>query len=390
MGLNISPAVVQAFIDSVFRVPYTGPGPMHGKIALGNIVCIYMDDMCVHSCDEYHADILEWCFMRLAKANVQVKLTKTFVGKESVALLGHNIDKDGLHMDPNKIKAISKMPPPVNPEGIKRFLGMAGYYRTFVKGFGQKVFLLTELTKKNTPWEWTAAHQAEFEDIKQCLTSAPILMLPRFNEPFTIRTDASDTGMGVVLTQMLDGVRRIVACASRKWTIHEINWDTRRKECFACLYGCRKFAEYLQGTHFTLETDHKNMLWIMNVGHETSPQLYRWAQEFSTLNFEIKHVSGCSLADADCLSRAPLVNVHDIHATNTWEGYQIRVVHDSTLSPTFAVMLSNADVGTDLMATTHTPFKVVAISTTDTPCRLHLNKRTGLKVLRNSQFTAVA
>jgi hypothetical protein len=214
-------------------------------MALGNIVECYMDDLIIHSNDEDHADILAWVLKKLWQCNIQVEPKKAFIARPSVHFLGHIMDKDGLHVNPEKTRALSAMPPPTDAAGVKRFLGMAGYYRRFVPNFGQRTASMTDLLQKTVAFDWTPTCQAEFEDVRDALSNAPVLALPRWDLPFIIRTDASKTGMGCLLCQIIDGVRRIIACVSRKWTVHERNWDVRRQEIFCSLYGCRKFAPYM-------------------------------------------------------------------------------------------------------------------------------------------------
>ena len=107
--------------------------------------------------------------------------------------------------------------------------------------YGTRTKQLTALLKKETVFEWTPARQAEFDDIKGALLKSPILLLPRWDLPFIVRTDASEHGMGGLLVQVIDGIRRIVTCCSRQFTGAECNWDVRRKECFASVYCMRKF-----------------------------------------------------------------------------------------------------------------------------------------------------
>ena len=146
-----------------------------------------------------------------------------------MAFLGHILDTDGLHVDPSKVEAISAMPSPTDVSSVRRFLGMSGYYRKFVPHYGTRTANLTDLLQKDLKFEWLPIHQQEFEDIRAVLSDAPILALPRWDLPFVIRTDASDIGIGGLLCQKIDGVRRIIAAVSRKWGKHKINWDVHRK-----------------------------------------------------------------------------------------------------------------------------------------------------------------
>jgi site-specific DNA-cytosine methylase len=176
--------------------------------------------------------------------------------------------------------------------------------------------------------------------------------------------------------QEIDGVRRIICCASRKYNCHECNYDVRRKECLCNVYAVRKFREYLQGNHFTLETDHRNLLWLSKVEPQTQ-QLYRWALELSTLDYTVKHVPGSSLKDADMLSRAPLPVAGDsVDEDEEWQQYQINAV-DTPNEPQYKVIALGFGIGCDVMATANTPFKVVGGCEVDPVAIQHFEQRTG-------------
>ena len=384
MGLNISPAIVQSFIDEVFRVRYDGPGSNHGKLA-HEFVEVYMDDLIIHSTREEHADLLVWVLKRLRVFNIQADAKKAFIARDSVKFLGHIVDRHGLHMDPEKIDGISKMPPPTDRTGIKRFLGCCGYYRKFIPDFGPRTARMTDLLQQTTKWLWSDKCQAEFEDLRSAMSKKPVLILPRWDLPFIVKTDASDDGMGCLLLQEIDGQRRIVEAASRKWTKHQYNWDVRRKEIFCSLYACRKFATYVQGCHFTLETDHRNMLWVQRVAH-TTPQLYRWALELSCLNFTTKHVPGRLMDDADAPSRAPIDVPVEHDERGEWKGYAM-ATGTTPATPTpmnevlepqpgYNVLLWGFGIGCDVMATANTPFTVVGGCETDDTLREYFDART--------------
>ena len=122
MGVCISPQIVQAFVDRIFRCKYDGPGKRHGCNA-SELVSAFYDDVCVYTDDEDHTDVLAWVLNRLHQCNVQVAPKKAHVGQPRICFLGHYLDKDGLHVDPAKVEAINAMEPPTDATGIKRFLG---------------------------------------------------------------------------------------------------------------------------------------------------------------------------------------------------------------------------------------------------------------------------
>ena len=127
------------------------------------------------------------------------KFSKCDFWLDKVHFLGHVVSKEGVSVDPVKIEAVSKWVTPTSVTEIRSFLGLAGYYRRFVKGFSTLAAPLTALTRKGKKYEWTEKYAKSFQELKDRLTSAPILTLPTENEDFVIYSDASRLGLGVVL-----------------------------------------------------------------------------------------------------------------------------------------------------------------------------------------------
>jgi hypothetical protein len=118
-----------------------------------------------------------------------------------VAFLGHAISAGGVSVDPGKVKDILNWMPPIVASEILSFLGLAGYYRRFIKDFSKISKPMTKLLEKNKAFEWTAECQASFEVLRKCLTSAPVLVLPDLTKKSDIYCDASHRGLGCVLMQ---------------------------------------------------------------------------------------------------------------------------------------------------------------------------------------------
>ncbi|KAL5581546.1 hypothetical protein UlMin_013988 [Ulmus minor] len=159
-------------------------------------------------------------FMDLMNRVFRAYLDKFFICEfwlDHVQFLGHAVSKDGISVDLAKIDAVSKWPTPTNVTEIRSFLGLAGYYRRFVEGFSTLAAPLTALTKKDRRYEWTDKCERSFQELKERLTSAPILVLPTNVTDFTVYCDASRIGLGAVLMQ--NG--RVIAYASRQLKIHE-------------------------------------------------------------------------------------------------------------------------------------------------------------------------
>ena len=289
-GMSNSPATFQRLMDAVFA-----------GLKWRNLL-VYIDDIIVFSSnfDEHLLDLKE-VFERMKKANLTFKASKCHILKAEVSYLGHIISKDGIRPDPDKIKAISAIPAPTNVELLRTFLGISGYYRKFVPNYSDICKPLYELTKSQTDFIWTQRHQQAFEQIKSILTSYPILAHPNYDYPFVIQTDASEHGLGAVLTQYIDGQEYVIMYISRVLQPCEKKWSIREKEALAILWAIQSFRSYVIGLRFKVETDHESLQWLLKA---TKPAwLVRWALELAEYDFEIVYRRGKANANADALSR---------------------------------------------------------------------------------------
>lgn len=161
---------------------------------------------------------------------------------------------------------------------------------------------MTRLLRNNVPWEWSREQQVAFDGIKRSLTTAPILARPNFDLPFVLQTDASDFGIGAVLTQEWNGLERVVAYASRTLSDTERKYSVSEKECLAVIWAVRKFRQYLEGFHFTVITDHSSLRWLHHLKNPTG-RLARWALDLLEYDFDIIHRKGAMHHVPDALSR---------------------------------------------------------------------------------------
>ncbi|CAB0035625.1 unnamed protein product, partial [Trichogramma brassicae] len=190
---------------------------------------------------------------------------------------------------------------------IKQFLGLAGYYRRFVKDFAKIAKPLTSLLKADTPWDWTDVQEEAFREIKQILSSAPLLQYPDFNRPFVVTTDASDFAIGGILSQGKIGNDLPIAYTSRSLTDAEVNYSTIEKELLGIVNAVQQFRPYLYRRKFQIVTDHKPLLWLHNLKSPTS-RLARWRERLHDFDYEMTHKPGRKNANADALSRNPVTS----------------------------------------------------------------------------------
>ncbi|RVW33136.1 Retrovirus-related Pol polyprotein from transposon opus [Vitis vinifera] len=163
-------------------------------------------------------------------------------------VLGHIISKNGIEVDKAKVELIVKLPPPTNVKGIRQFLGHAGFYRRFIKDFSKISKPLCELLVKDAKFVWDQKCQKSFEELKQFLTTAPIVRAPNWKLPFEVMCDASDLAMGAVLGQREDGKPYVIYYASKTLNEAQRNYTTTEKELLAVVFALDKFRAYLVGS----------------------------------------------------------------------------------------------------------------------------------------------
>ena len=265
----------------------------------------YLDDIIVFGSDfEQAVKNLKTVFDRLRSANLTLKPSKCDLFQQKVSFLGHIVSKQGIQCDPDKINSIESWPVPNNATEVRSFLGLAGYYRRFIPDFSTIASPLTYLTKKRTKFHWTPEHQVAFDKLKKLLTSAPILAYPDNNSEFILDTDASNTGIGAVLSQIQNGEEKVVAYASRTLNKHQIKYCTTYKELLAVITFIRQYRHFLWGRHFTVRTDHASLIWLKNFKNPEG-MLARWLSILETYDFNIVHRPGRLHENADSLSRRP-------------------------------------------------------------------------------------
>lgn len=195
-------------------------------------------------------------------------------------------------------------PAPKNQTDIKSFLGLASYYRRFIKGFADIARPLHQLTEKGHRFKWDDLCEA-FRQLKVSLITAPVLAYPDPQKSFVLDTDASDFGIGAVLSQEGEGgVERVMAYASRALTKEERKYAATKKELLSMVFFTKHFKHYLLGKEFILRTDHSSLRWLHNF-QGLEGQLARWVEQLAAFQYKIIHRPGKLHTNADALSRRP-------------------------------------------------------------------------------------
>ncbi|PKA46982.1 putative mitochondrial protein [Apostasia shenzhenica] len=285
-GLTNAPVTFQKLMNSIFK-PY-----------LRIFVLVFFDDILVYSrtWDE-HLHHLKTVLDVLATHSLKVKRNKCDFAVQSIEYLGHCISSRGVSTDPNKIRAIVEWPKPSSVRELRGFLGLAGYYRRFIKDYGKISRGLTELLKKDA-FKWDSQAEVSFSQLKQQLSQPPVLALPDFTQPFVVETDACGAGIGAVLMQS----GRPIAYFSKGLSTKHQQLPVYDKEMLAIVAAIQKWRPYLLGNHFKVKTDHQSLRFLLEQ-RITTPTQQKWLSKLAGYDFEIIYRKGQENIAADALSR---------------------------------------------------------------------------------------
>ncbi len=257
---------------------------------IGDFVFVYYDDIIIRSDDfESHLHHIRLVMERLNNANLTINLKKSSFARTQIEFLGYIIGQDGLKKNPQRIRPILKFPRPKTANQIEKFMGLMGYYSAFIKGFSTIAEPLYRLTNLDTKFIWTDEQENAFITLKDKLCNDIVLNGLDYKHPITIKTDASDVGLGCVLSQIYDGIERPVAFASRTLTPAERKLSTTKKESLAVTFALIRFADLLWGEEFTIYTDHKALTYIRQ-NNGTDRRVNTLANLLEEFNCEVKHI----------------------------------------------------------------------------------------------------
>jgi hypothetical protein len=299
-GIASSPGIFQRTMDTLLEGI---PG-----------VCTYIDDILVTGKDEASARLtLGKVLDRLLKAGIRIKRDKCVFFAEVIEYLGHKIDRNGLRPLPDKIRAVTDAPRPVNVDQLRSYLGLLNHYAKFIKNLSTVLAPLYSLLKKNKVFEWGPSQESAFVKSKSLLTSETLLVHYDSSKSLVLCCDASPYGLGAVLSHVMpDGVERPIAYASRSLAPAELRYSQLEKEGLTCVWGVKKFHKYQFGRTFCLVTDHKPLETLLGGLKPVSPtanaRIQRWALSLSAYHYTLIHRKGTSM-EADALSRLPLPEV---------------------------------------------------------------------------------
>jgi len=269
----------------------------------------YLYDVLTQTPDwERHLFALRDFFNRIRQAKLTLRPYKCKIGESKVSFLGHSLSDGVLSPKADTVDKILNATPPRTAKQLRAFLGLASFYRKYVPNFAVIAAPLTDATKEGSPHDipWNDAREKSFQELKNRISSPPILRLPDVSQPFILQTDVSHLGIGAVLLQEDSaGEKRPIAFASRKLQPRETRYSTIERECLAIVCGTAKFQEYLYGTEFILETDHRPLQYLTQAKFQNG-RLMRWALALQPYRFLLRAIRGRDNVGADCLSRNPV------------------------------------------------------------------------------------
>ena len=309
------------------------------------VIC-HMDDILVHAktLEDHDARVRE-VLGKLQESGLTLNDKKCQFSKTSMKFLGHIVGRSGLKVDPEKTRAIRDLPAPTNITELQRFNGMVNQLGKFIPNLATMNEPLRQLLRKDAAWNWDSAQEESFTAIKEALLSPKVLAHYDVSKPTIIAADACNTGIGAVLLQIQkDGRRRPVSFASRSLTETEQRYAVIEKEALAATWACEKFADYVSGLTFTLETDHKPLVPLLSTTDlsRMPPRILRFRLRMMRFSPEVIHVPGSAQKTADTLSRAPVAKPEatDVHLIEEVETF---TKHNLSMTATEAKLMEIAE-----------------------------------------------
>lgn len=293
-GISSAPEIFQRTMTSILE-------------GLEGVVC-HMDDILIHGpTQESHDSRVREVLRRLQEAGLTLN-DKCEFSKRQIKFLGHIISEKGIEADPGKTKAVQEFPRPKNVTELQRFNGMVNQLAKFIPDLANINEPLRQLLKKSQQWLWDQPQEDAFQLIKRKLVSTEILAHYNPNKRCIVAADACQDGLGGVLLQFDDsGHRRPIAYASRSLSETEKRYAVIEKEALAATWSCEKFKDYILGTTFTLETDHRPLVPLLASTDlsKLPPRILRFRLRLARYSPEVTYVQGVHQNTADALSRAP-------------------------------------------------------------------------------------
>ncbi|QRW15575.1 Retrotransposable element Tf2 protein [Rhizoctonia solani] len=269
-------------------------------------VIIYLDNILVFSLNESNHEVhVQEVLKRLQDNDLFCNIEKCHFHVKKIDYLGFIISEFGIEVDQSKVTDAMNWSTPKNVKNIQEFLGFVNFYRRFIPNFGNMAQPLYNLLKKDSIWKWDLAEQQLFDDLKKCLTSAPLLLQPDTTKQFYVECDALDYATGAILSQRNpEGKLAPVAYLSKSLLPAEKNYNIFDKELLAVIRAFKEWRHLLEGSKLPVQvlTDHKNLEYF-STSQSLNKRQIRWANFLVDYNFQIIYRPGAQNKKADILSQ---------------------------------------------------------------------------------------
>jgi ribonuclease HI len=285
-GLKNAPAIFQRVIRKI----------------LANLInngCMnYLDDIIIYAKTlEEHNQLLYEVFSRLKDNNIRLRREKCKFAVKSIEFLGHIIGDNEVRPPSSKVKAVLDFPRPESYKEIQRFHGLANYLREYINNFSIMAEPLNRLLRKDTPFVWNDEQEDSFQEIKAAMANEPVRRIFDPQLECKLHTDASTVGIGAILMQE----KHPIGYFSRRLSDAETRYTPTELECMAVVNAIEYFRIYLEGTHFTVVTDHTALQWLLKFSN-SKRRLFRWSKDLSIYDFDVIHRAGKDMKHVDALS----------------------------------------------------------------------------------------
>jgi transposase InsO family protein len=281
------------------------------------IACVVLRGLVFDICESYQDDVITFgreeaellrslraIFGRFRQHKITVNPKKCHFGMSEIKYLGHLIDATGISFTREKRDAVLQIDPPNTVVEMWSFIGVINYFRDHVKGCSNFTKPLSKLAPPSAPKkqriEWTDEGRAAFNELKLMVNECPKLFFVTDDDPVFVFTDACDYGIGGYVMQVVNGEEHAIGFMSQSLSKQELNWSIIEKECYAIVVTLRKFEYLLRGRHFTLKTDHANLVYL---GQPHSPKVMRWKLSVQAYDMNVEYILGKDNVVADAFSR---------------------------------------------------------------------------------------
>ena len=296
-GMTNSPATFQAMMNEILRDLIN-----EGKVAA------FVDDVLVGTeTEKEHNEIVEEVLKRLEENDLYIKPEKCVWEVRKIGFLGVVIGPNGIEIEKEKVDGVLSWPEPKNVKDVRKFLGLANYYRRFIKDFARVARPMNMFTRKDMKWQWGQEQQKAFDELKGVFMIKLVLVAPDLDKEFRVEADASNyTTEGVLSMKCSNNMWRPVAFISKYLSDTECNYEIYDKEMLAIIRCLEEWRHFLEGAviKFEIWTDHKNLEYFMKT-QKLNQRQARWALYLSRFDFMLKHVLGSKMEKVNSLSRRP-------------------------------------------------------------------------------------